>query len=149
MTGPLRQPASLGELLQRREGSSRAIVYINGSDSERRVAYSTLLRRAVGLLHHLQSAGAAAGSEVVLLTQRNEALVDAFWACALGAMVAVPVAPGQTDRVWDSGSMHSGRGLSCSTRSRICRAPGASAPRRPMTWRWCSFPRDRRARPKA
>jgi acyl-CoA synthetase (AMP-forming)/AMP-acid ligase II len=91
------QPSTLGELLAQREASTHAVTYIDGRDSERRVAYPALLQRALGLLHYLQQSGAEPGGEVVLLLESNEQFVDAFWACMLGGLTAVPLSPGQPE----------------------------------------------------
>ena len=73
------------------------INYIAGEASERRVPYARLRERALGVLGHLQRAGAVPGSETVILVDGLEPFVDAFWACVLGKIVAVPLAPGNAD----------------------------------------------------
>ena len=61
------------------------------------VPYAELRVRALGLLHHLQSAGARAGTHVVILLDGLAPFVDTFWACVLGRIMAVPLAPGNAD----------------------------------------------------
>ncbi|MEO7728650.1 MAG: AMP-binding protein [Burkholderiales bacterium] len=88
---------TLTEALLERRASKRAIHYIEGDSSERKLVFGELHSRAVGLLHHFQSCGAAPGSEMILLLDSNAQFVDAFWACILGNIIAVPLAPGTTD----------------------------------------------------
>ena len=89
--------ATLNEALAARRSSNRAIHYIDGENNERTLPFSQFHARASGLLHHFQSCGASPGSEMVLLVDRNEQFIDAFWACVLGNIIAVPLAPGATD----------------------------------------------------
>jgi len=89
--------ATLTDALAARRSSNRAIYYIEGENNERELPFSELHARALGLLHHFQSHGAGPGSEMILLVERNEQFVDAFWACISGNITAVPLAPGATD----------------------------------------------------
>lgn len=77
--------------------SPRGIHYIAGEASERTVAYADLRVRALGLLHHLQAAGARPSTHAVILVDGLAPFVDTFWACVLGRVVAVPLAPGNAD----------------------------------------------------
>ncbi len=77
--------------------SPRGVHYVAGESSERRVSYAELRARSLGILHHLQSAGARAGTHAVLLVDGLAPFVDTFWACVLGRIVAVPLAPGNAD----------------------------------------------------
>ncbi len=88
---------TLGWALRERCGSRRSIHYIEGESNERALPYAQLYARAAGLLHHFQSCGAGAGSEMVLLVDSNEQFIDAFWAGVLGNIVLVPLAPGATE----------------------------------------------------
>jgi acyl-CoA synthetase (AMP-forming)/AMP-acid ligase II len=89
--------ATLNEALIERRSSQRAIHYIEGENNERKLAFGELHSRALGLLHHFQACGATPGSEMILLLDSNAQFVDAFWACVLGNLIAVPLAPGATD----------------------------------------------------
>jgi acyl-CoA synthetase (AMP-forming)/AMP-acid ligase II len=89
--------ATLNEALAARRASDRVIHYIEDESNERTLPFSKLYSRAAGLLHHFQSCGAGPGSEMILMLDHNEQFVDAFWACVLGNMIAVPLAPGATD----------------------------------------------------
>jgi acyl-CoA synthetase (AMP-forming)/AMP-acid ligase II len=89
--------ATLGDALDAVAGSRRGIHYISGESSERTVAYAELHGRALGILRHLQSAGARQGTHAVILVDGLAPFVDTFWACALGGVVAVPLAPGNAE----------------------------------------------------
>ena len=89
--------ATLNEALLERRSSKRTIHYVEGDSKERELMFGELHARALGLLHHFQSCGAAPGSEMILLLDSNAQFVDAFWACVLGNIIAVPLAPGVTD----------------------------------------------------
>lgn len=77
--------------------SSRSIYYIEGEHNERKLPLPELHARAIGLLRHFQSRGAVPGSEMIVFVDSNEQFIDAFWACMLGNIVAVPLAPGIND----------------------------------------------------
>jgi acyl-CoA synthetase (AMP-forming)/AMP-acid ligase II len=89
--------ATLNEALLERRSSARTIHYIDGDNNERALGFGELHSRALGLLHHFQACGATAGSEMILLVDGNAQFIDAFWACILGNIIAVPLAPGATD----------------------------------------------------
>lgn len=89
--------ATLNEALIERRSSVRSIYYIEGENNERTVRFADLHSRALGLLHHFQAAGAGPGTEMILLLDNNAQFIDAFWACLLGNIVAVPLAAGTTD----------------------------------------------------
>jgi acyl-CoA synthetase (AMP-forming)/AMP-acid ligase II len=89
--------ATLTDALDALAGSARAVHYIAGETNERRAPYADLRGRALGLLRHLQAAGAAPGSETVILVDGLAPFVDTFWACVLGRVIAVPLAPGNAD----------------------------------------------------
>ena len=89
--------ATLSDALDTLAGSTRAVHYIAGEASERRAPYAELRGRALGLLRHLQAVGAAPGTEAVILVDGLAPFVDTFWACVLGRVIAVPLAPGNAD----------------------------------------------------
>lgn len=89
--------ATLGEALGARRSSHHAVHFIEGDNAERTLPFGELYSRALGLLHHFQAWGARPGSEMILLVDRNEQFIDAFWACVLGGIIVVPLAPGTTD----------------------------------------------------
>ena len=89
--------ATLADALEPLAGSTRAVHYIAGEANERRAPYAELRGRALGLLRHLQAVGAAPGTETVILCDGLAPFVDTFWACVLGRVIAVPLAPGNAD----------------------------------------------------
>lgn len=89
--------ATLTDALDALAGSTRGIHYIAGEASERSVTYPALRERAAGLLHLLQKAGGTAGAHAIILVDGLAPFVDTFWACVLGRIVAVPLAPGNAD----------------------------------------------------
>ena len=89
--------STLAAALEARATSRRGIVYIAGESSETRVSYAALRGRALGILRYLQDAGARPGTETVILVDGLAPFVDTFWACVLGGVVAVPLAPGHAD----------------------------------------------------
>ena len=89
--------ATLTDALDALRDSARGIHYIAGETSERRVPYAEMRGRALGLLRHLQAAGARPGTHTVILVDGLAPFVDTFWACVLGRVVAVPLAPGNAD----------------------------------------------------
>ena len=93
----MRSFTTLDEVLAARRSSSRTLTYIAGETNERTVRYADLHARALALLKPFQDAGAKPGSELVLLVDSNEQFVDAFWACMLGRIAVVPLAPGNAD----------------------------------------------------
>jgi len=88
---------TLGEALAARQNSQHAINFIEGENNTRRQPFSGLYSRAAGVLKHFQDRGAASGDEMIILVERNEQFIDAFWAGILGNIILVPIAPGATD----------------------------------------------------
>ena len=89
--------AILTDALDAAAATAGGIHYIAGESSERRVAYAELRSRALGLLRYLQEAGAAPATQTIILVDGLAPFVDTFWACVLGRIVAVPLAPGNAD----------------------------------------------------
>jgi len=88
---------TLQHALAARREAANGVHYIVSETRERRVGYAELHSRALGVLRHFQASGARAGAEMVLLIDGLEPFVDAFWACIMGRIVAVPLASGNTD----------------------------------------------------
>ena len=88
---------TLTHALTKAAATSHGVNFIAGEAKERRVPYSHLRERALGVLGHLQGIGAAPETETIILVDGLEPFVDAFWACILGRIVAVPLAPGNAD----------------------------------------------------
>ncbi len=73
------------------------VTYIEGEHNEITVSYAQVHERALALLHHFQAKGAGPGTHMILLLASNEQFIDAFWACQLGRIVAVPIAVGNNE----------------------------------------------------
>jgi acyl-CoA synthetase (AMP-forming)/AMP-acid ligase II/aryl carrier-like protein len=88
---------TLVELLEYNRGVDRAVTYIEGESAERRVGFGEMYTRALGILYHLQAAGAARGDKMIIFLANNEQFLDGFWAAVAGGIVPVPLAVGATD----------------------------------------------------
>lgn len=84
----------LPDLLLRATATPCGVRFIQGGDRDTRLDYATLLQRACRLLGHWQRQGIRKGDAVVLFVRDNRAFLDAFWACQLGGLVAVPLSAG-------------------------------------------------------
>ena len=88
---------TLVDILEMNRGVDRAVCYVDGESSERRVGYAELYERALGILHHLQSLGAARGDPMILFLSDNEQFIDGFLAGVCGGIQPVPLAVGISD----------------------------------------------------
>ncbi|HEY4327650.1 MAG TPA: non-ribosomal peptide synthetase [Mucilaginibacter sp.] len=88
---------TLVQALIENENPSASIHFINGVNDTRSITYNQLLNRSLGLLKHFQESGVDEGDELILLTQRNEAFIEGFWASILGGITAVPLSFGISD----------------------------------------------------
>ena len=88
---------TLVDALNANATANRSITFIEGKSVESRLTYAELQANALGLLHHLQQGGLSAGDEVILFLKNNQSFIEMFWACVLGGMVPVPIAPGISD----------------------------------------------------
>ena len=77
--------------------TNRGVTYIEGEHNEVALTYAAIHDRALALLHHFQAKGARPGAKMILLLASNEQFIDAFWACLLGGITAVPIAVGNTE----------------------------------------------------
>jgi len=93
----MNQATTLTAALNHHINSSSAIHFIKAEHESHSITYAQLRTRALGLLYHLQQSGADKGDELVLITQRNEAFLEGFWASILGGITAVPVSFGISD----------------------------------------------------
>lgn len=71
----------------------RHITFIDGDDEQRVLSFARLRQRALSLLGALQRRGLGPGDAMVLCVADNERFLEMFWACVLGGMVPVPLAP--------------------------------------------------------
>ena len=88
---------TLVEMIEGNRDSDRTITHIEGESNERSVTYRDIFARAVGILHHLQSAGARRGDKMIIFLNSNEQFLDGFWAAMCGGIVPVPLAVGISD----------------------------------------------------
>ena len=92
--------STLTEGLEAVRRKDRRIFYVNGND-KKSITFNELYERALGLLTYFYDRGVKRGDEVIISTNNNLAFVDAFWACQLGGMVPVPIAPGISEQQRD------------------------------------------------
>jgi acyl-CoA synthetase (AMP-forming)/AMP-acid ligase II/aryl carrier-like protein len=85
------------DVLESNRGVDRAVTYVDGENSERRVLYGDIHRRALGILYHLQALGAQRGDKMIIFLSNNEQFLDGFWAALCGGIVPVPLAVGISD----------------------------------------------------
>ena len=88
---------TLLDMLESNRGVDRAVTYVDGENSERRVPYADVYARALGILHHLQAMGAQRGDKMIVFLNNNEQFLDGFWAAVCGGIVPVPLAVGISD----------------------------------------------------
>ena len=89
--------ATLVDILESNRGVDRSVTYMEGENAERRVHYKDVYARALGILYHLQSAGAKRGDKMIIFLNNNEQFMDGFWAAVCGGIVPVPLAVGISD----------------------------------------------------
>jgi acyl-CoA synthetase (AMP-forming)/AMP-acid ligase II/acyl carrier protein len=88
---------TLLDILERNSSIDHAVTYVEGENLERRVAFKDLHARALGILHHLQAAGAQPGDKMIIFLSNNEQFLDGFWAAVAGGITPVPLAVGISD----------------------------------------------------
>src|SRR3984957_14432782 len=88
---------TLLDVIESNRGVDRAVTYIDGENSERRVPYADVYARALGILYHLQAKGAQRGDKMIIFLNNNEQFLDAFWAAIAGGIVPIPLAVGISD----------------------------------------------------
>ncbi len=77
--------------------ADRFVTYIEGENNERRVPFKDAYTRALGILFHLQAAGARRGDKMIIFLNNNEQFIDGWWAAVSGGIVPVPLAVGISD----------------------------------------------------
>ncbi|HEY9224612.1 MAG TPA: AMP-binding protein, partial [Variovorax sp.] len=75
----------------------RQITLIEGDREQRVLSFQRLRQRALAVLGALQRQSITPGDTVILCLGDNERFLEMFWACVLGGIVPVPLAPGATD----------------------------------------------------
>jgi acyl-CoA synthetase (AMP-forming)/AMP-acid ligase II/aryl carrier-like protein len=88
---------TLLEMLEANRRVDRSITYVEGENAERRIQYADVYTRALGILHHLQAAGARRGDKMIIFLNNNEQFLDGFWAAICGGIAPVPLAVGISD----------------------------------------------------
>ena len=88
---------TLNDLLPADVREDRRITFIEGENEQRTLGFRRLRQRAIGTLGALQRRGLKQGDTLILFIADNERFVEVFWACVLGGIVAVPLAPGAAD----------------------------------------------------
>ena len=88
---------TLVDVLEGNRGADRSVTYVEGENNERRVSYKDVHARALGILHHLQAAGARRSDKMIIFLNNNEQFMDGFWAAICGGIVPVPLAVGISD----------------------------------------------------
>ncbi|MGC1520278.1 MAG: AMP-binding protein, partial [Steroidobacteraceae bacterium] len=88
---------TLVDVLESNRGFDRAVTYVEGENSERRVPYGDIYLRALGILYHLQALGAQRGDKMIIFLSNNEQFLDGFWAAVCGGITPVPLAVGISD----------------------------------------------------
>jgi acyl-CoA synthetase (AMP-forming)/AMP-acid ligase II/acyl carrier protein len=88
------EATTLADLLLAPASPLRSLRFLRSRDRESVISYAELLQRALRLLAFLQAHGLKPGAALVLFVRDNRAFIDAFWACQLGGLIAVPLAAG-------------------------------------------------------
>lgn len=100
MTPTIPRFDTLAAILPADVRADRRITFVDGEHEQRMLDFRRLRQRAVGALGALQRRGIGRGDRVVLYLADNECFLEMFWACVLGGIVPVPLAPGTTDEHW-------------------------------------------------
>jgi acyl-CoA synthetase (AMP-forming)/AMP-acid ligase II len=88
---------TLIDVLNANREVDRSIHYLEGEHDERVVPYGVLHDRALGILAHLQGAGAAPGDKMIIFLNGNQPFIEGFWGALSGGIVPVPLAVGISD----------------------------------------------------
>ena len=91
-----KQYTTLVDVLQDRGASLHGITIVKGQGDHERIAYGQMLSRAHDRLAQFQSLGMERGSQLIIQTSDNAAFLEAFWACLLGGITAVPISGGNS-----------------------------------------------------
>ena len=88
---------TLVDMLETNRSVDRSVTYVGGENTERRILYKDVYARALGILYHLQAAGARRGDKMIIFLNNNEQFLDGFWAAVCGGIAPVPLAVGISD----------------------------------------------------
>src|SRR5260370_6806036 len=89
--------ATLVDILENNRGVDRAVTYVDGENSERRVPHADLQPRAHGIVSDRQAMGAQHGDKMIIFLSSNEQFLDGFGAAVCGGIIPVPLAGGISD----------------------------------------------------
>ena len=88
---------TLIDILEANRDVERAIHYLEGEHDRRTVPYGTLYQNALGILGHLQAAGATPGDKMIIFLNSNQHFIEGFWGALAGGVIPVPLAVGISD----------------------------------------------------
>jgi acyl-CoA synthetase (AMP-forming)/AMP-acid ligase II len=88
---------TLIDILHANRDAERAIHYLEGEHESRTVTYAALVDNALGILGHLQAAGATPGDKMIIFLNSNQQFIEGFWGALAGGVVPVPLAVGISD----------------------------------------------------
>ena len=92
VAGRLVPGGTLADVLIEAARTDRGIVFVQDDESELRLSYAEVLRRARARLTGLRALGFEPGRPVLLVYASGVEFVVSFWACMLGGLPAVPLA---------------------------------------------------------
>src|SRR5260221_14715923 len=85
---------TLVDMLEGNRDVDRSVTYVEGENNERRVPYPEVHARALGILYHLQAAGARRGDKMIIFLSNNEQFLDGFLAAICGGYIPHPAPRG-------------------------------------------------------
>ena len=88
---------TLIDILNANREAERAVHYLEGEHDRRKVPYGALVQNALGILGHLQAAGASPGDKMIIFLSSNQQFIEGFWGALAGGVVPVPLAVGISD----------------------------------------------------
>lgn len=95
-------PQTLDAILAASAREDRQITLIEGEKEQRVLSFQRLRQRALGVLGALQRRSIRPGDHMVLCLGDNERFLEMFWACVLGGIVPVPLAPERPTNIAES-----------------------------------------------
>ena len=88
---------TLNDILPINAREDRHVTLVQGEDQQQTLSFRTLRHRALSLLGVLQRRLLRPGDAMILCLADNAQFVEMFWACVMGGVVPVPLAPGTSD----------------------------------------------------
>ncbi|CAN5459447.1 hypothetical protein BH11PSE11_BH11PSE11_03500 [soil metagenome] len=94
------QPATMADIIFHTVAAhaDKLVRFYRADDSVTDLSYAQLLQNAQCVLGGLRDAGLAVGDKVIFQFDSNVDFVVAFWACQLGGLIPVPIAPAKNFR---------------------------------------------------